>query len=215
MPRIPRHRYAMALLAEVRALRVELDAADRLARTAMERTQYFNLEEFPSANQLHIALAMAPLAHGEVHTAEEHFERAAALPGVPAIASSWRTRWFGWRPCARATVITARLREAVGAARELLPELGRTAMPKLVEKLSIEWPPAARVAYGHRRGRCPQRSRAPDPAPQPSDLTIGRQATASTSRSTPVRTHARRVLRKLGACSRAGAIALARAQGLL
>ncbi|MBV9942058.1 MAG: response regulator transcription factor [Solirubrobacterales bacterium] len=30
-----------------------------------------------------------------------------------------------------------------------------------------------------------------------------------------VRTHARRILRKLGACSRAEAIALARAQGLL
>ena len=75
----PRHRYAMALLVEAHALRGELDAADRLARTAMERTQHFNLEEFPSATQLHIARAMAPLAHGELYTAEEHFERAVAL----------------------------------------------------------------------------------------------------------------------------------------
>lgn len=206
--------YAMALLAETHALRGELEIADRLAHSAMEIARRFKLEEFPSANQLHIALGMAPFARGDLDVADEHFERAVTL----ARRAGDRVEvahTLVWLAAARARDgDLAGAQEAFEAARESLPGLGQTSMRKLIETLSLEF------ASSH----APAPTTESDPLTpaelrvlwlMPSDLTYRQMAERLYLSLNTVRTHARQILRKLGASSRSAAVARAREQNLL
>ncbi|MGI8559057.1 MAG: LuxR C-terminal-related transcriptional regulator [Solirubrobacteraceae bacterium] len=211
----PRHLYAMALLAETHALYDELDAAERLAIAAMQATQQMKLEEFPSTNQLHIALGLAPLARGELDTAEEHFERAVTLSRRAGDRVEMAHALVWWAAVQDRQGDPHAGRDAFAAARELVPGIGLSCMRPLVKKLSLDTAP---------------KRRAPPPADQadplteaelrvlrlmPGDLTYREMAGHLYLSLNTVRTHALRLRRKLEVSSRSAAVARARELGLL
>jgi len=78
-PEDVRRYLAVAFLAEVHALRGEIDECERLAGEALEAARVQQLEEFAYTRQVHVALGDALLARGELDEAEEQFDRAATL----------------------------------------------------------------------------------------------------------------------------------------
>jgi tetratricopeptide (TPR) repeat protein len=74
-----RRYYPMALLAEVNALEGDFDAAERLAVEALQVARRQGLEEYPTTEQVYLALGLAPPARRELDAAEERFERAVGL----------------------------------------------------------------------------------------------------------------------------------------
>ena len=112
------------------------------------------LEEYPATEQAHLALGFALLARRELDAAEERFERAVGLA----------RRGGDKLEYAHALVWMARLRvlqddaqgagDALRAAREVVPDLGDTAMGALVRALALAPngdEPAVAVAIGDGR----------------------------------------------------------------
>jgi LuxR family maltose regulon positive regulatory protein len=210
-----RRYYAIALLAELHALRGELREAERLAREALEVARTRRLEEHPSTEQAHVALGAVLHARGELDAAEEQFERAASLArrGGDRAEHAHVLVWL-----AR---VRARQRDIAGAhaaldrARDLVPGLGVSCLKQLVDLLEQE------LAAGPPRRPAAQSSEPLTDAELrvlrllPSDLTYREIAQQLYVSLNTLRTHARRVRRKLGATTRADAVAKARELGLL
>ena len=206
----------MALLAEVDALDGNVDSADELANEALQVARRQRLEEYPATEQVHLALGFAPLASGELDAAEERFERAVGLA----------RRGCDKLEYAHALVWMARLRvlqddpqgagDALRAARDVVPDLGDTAMASLVRALALHSEaddPAAALATGDGEALTDAELRVLQLLP--GDLTYREMAQHLYVSLNTVRTHALRVRRKLGASTRAEAVSQARARGLL
>jgi LuxR family maltose regulon positive regulatory protein len=211
-----RRYYAMALLAEVDALDGDVDSADELANEALQVARRQGLEEYPATEQVHLALGLAPLARSELDAAEERFERAVGLA----------RRGGDKLEYAHALVWMARLRvlqddpqgagDALRAAREVVPDLGDTAMGSLVRALALRSDgnhPAVALAIGDGEALTDAELRVLRLLP--GDLTYREMAQHLYVSLNTVRTHALRVRRKLGASTRAEAVSQARARGLL
>jgi LuxR family transcriptional regulator, maltose regulon positive regulatory protein len=136
--RDPRHRYAMALLAETYGVRGDMDQARRFADQALELTRRWGLEEHPPTNQVHVAHGIVALAGGDLDLAEEHFERAVTLArrGHDRVEIAHTLLWM-----ARFRVSNhdrEGAREALDGARDLVPDIGRVSMQRLVQDLELE-----------------------------------------------------------------------------
>jgi LuxR family transcriptional regulator, maltose regulon positive regulatory protein len=209
-----RHRYAMALLAERHALRGELAEAQRLADGAVESARRMGLDEYPSMNQLHVAAGAVCLASGDIDDAEEQFERAVRLAGRGRDRVEM-AHAFVWLAAARSRHDDAHAAaRAFADARTLVPGVGESSMRGLVGQLFATSPTAPRqpapsqveaISAAERRVL----------ALMPGDLTYREIAGQLYLSYNTVRTHARQVLRKLDASSRAQAVARARDQELL
>jgi hypothetical protein len=71
--------FAIALLAEIHALRGELDEAERLVQASLETIEARGLDEHPPTEQTHTAAAIILLARGAVERAEERLEHSTTL----------------------------------------------------------------------------------------------------------------------------------------
>ncbi len=211
----PRHLYAMALLAETHALHGELDAAERLAAAAMQTTQQMKLQEFPSTNQLHIALGVAPLARGELDTAEEHFERAVTLSrrAGDRVEMAHALVWLAAVQDRHGDSLARR--DAFATARELVPGIGLSSMRPLVKKLSLDTAPIQGAPAAADQAVPLTETELRVLRLMPGDLTYREMAGHLYVSLNTVRTHALHLRRKLGVSSRSAAVAQAREQGLL
>jgi LuxR family transcriptional regulator, maltose regulon positive regulatory protein len=213
--RDPRHRYAMALLAETYGVRGELETAERLAQDALKLTRRLGVEEHPPTNQVHIALGMVPFARGELDVAEERFERAVTL----ARRAGDRTE------VAHTLIWLARVharqndagggRDAFDAARELLPEIGGSSMRSLVSSLELELATTSSPAIRGLEGDALSEAELRILRLMPGDLTYREIAGELHLSVNTVRSHALRLRRKLGVSSRSGVVIRARERRLL
>ena len=207
-----RRYFATALLAEVHVLRGEIQVAEHLAREALEVARTKRLEEHPPTEQAHVALGAVLLARGELDAAEERFERAAVLArrGGDRIESAHALVWLA-RARARQGD-SGGARATLNSAGELVPDLGVSCLKGLVEALEREL-----------GGASP-----PGPVSEPlteaelrvlrlfpGDLSYPEMADHLYVSLNTLRTHARRVRRKLGASTRVEAVARARQLGVL
>jgi LuxR family maltose regulon positive regulatory protein len=205
----------LSLVAQIHALRDEIDACERFATEAQEVVRSRQLEEFPYTAHVHEALGAALLARGEFDAAEEEFDRAGTLAqrGAGRTETAHAIVWL-----ARAR---ARQRDAAGAqaaldaAQSLVPDLGRTSMKGLVavleQELATAKPRQAQAQAGDPLTEAEMRVL----RLMTGDLTyreIGRHLYVSVN---TVRTHAQRIRRKLGATTRVSVVARAREVGLL
>jgi ATP/maltotriose-dependent transcriptional regulator MalT len=203
--------FAMALLAEAHTLRGELDAGERLARQALEVAQTRGFDEHPPTEQAHVALGAVLLARGEVDAAEQRFECATTLArrGCNRVEQAHALVWLARARSRQRDVVGAR--EALDAARNELPELGGSLLEALERELSVQ-----------QRSRELRQAGTPLTAAElrlvrllPADLSYREIAEHLYISVNTVRTHAQRVRNKLGAPTRADAIARARERGLL
>jgi LuxR family transcriptional regulator, maltose regulon positive regulatory protein len=210
-----RRYFATALMAEVYALRGELQEAERLARESLETAHTQQLEEHPPTEQAHAALGAVLFARDEFDAAEEEFERAAALSrrGGDRMEHAHALVWLA-RARARQLDIGG-ARAALDGAHELVPGLGESCLKQLVGALQQE--------LGARPAEQPVvRSSSPLTEAElrvlrlfPTDLTYREIAQHLYVSLNTLRTHARRVRRKLGVTTRVDAVARAREAGLL
>jgi len=213
--RDPRHRYAMALLAETYGVRGEMDEARRLANQALELTRHWGLEEHPPTNQVHVAQGVVALADADLDLAEEHFERAVMLArrGHDRVEIAHTLLWM-----ARFRLYShdrEGSREALDAARELVPDVGRVSMQRLVQELELE-------LADHRPARNPPGAGEPLSEAElrvlrllPGELSfreIGQRLHLSLN---TVRTHASRLRRKLGVSTGSEVVTEAHRRGWL
>lgn len=133
-----RRYYATALIAEVHALRGELQEAERLAREALEVARAPRLEEHPPTERAHVALGAVFLARDEVDAAEEHFERAAGLArrGGDRLEYAHALTWLSRVRARQGDYGGAEA--ALNSARDLVPGLGVSCLKELVEALEHE-----------------------------------------------------------------------------
>jgi LuxR family maltose regulon positive regulatory protein len=207
-----RRYFAQALLAEIHILRGDVEGGERLAREAFELARAQQLEEHPPTEQVHVARGAALHARGDLEAAEEELERASAL-----------ARRGGDRlEIAHALLWLARIRADQGdasGARAALADAnsfatGGTAHQRAVDTLEREL------------GTPPQRSPSPEQEPLsdaelrvlrlfPSDLSYREMAQHLYVSLNTVRTHSRRIRRKLEVSTRGEAISRARELGLI
>ena len=210
-----RRGWAMALLAEGHALRGELEAGERLGRQALELLRSSGLEEYPPAEQAHVALGAVHLARDELDVAEECFEVAAAVArrGGAHLEHAHALLWLGRARARQGDAIGAR--DALRAARGELPELGGLLLASLADALQRELGEA-----GGRRGPPPATAPLTDAELRvlrllPGDLSYREIAAHLYVSLNTVRTHAQHVRHKLGVSTRIEAVARARERGLL
>jgi LuxR family transcriptional regulator, maltose regulon positive regulatory protein len=210
-----RHRYAMGLLAETYALDDEIEVAERLARCAMEETLRMHLEEFPTANQLHIALGAIALARDELDVADEHCERAVMLArrGNDRVEIAHALLWLAAARVRQGDAIGGA--EAFATARELVPGVGASSMRRVARTLGLGPTLLGRVRPVGVYGQPVSAAELRVLRLMPGDLSYREIAGQLFISYNTVRTHARRVLHKLGASSRSEAVARARERGLL
>ena len=211
----PRHRYVMALLAELFAFEGEIDTAQQLADNANGLTRRLGQEEHPPTNQVHIAVGAVALARGDHETAEDQIERAVTLAkrGRDRVEIAHTLLWL-----ARVRACHGDLdggRKALRQARELVPDLGLEAMPELVQavesELANQTPTPVTVSEGEKLTESELRVL----RLMPSDLSYRDMAGQLYVSLNTVRTHALHLRRKLGASARAEVVARARQRGLL
>lgn len=207
-----RRSFAQALLAEVLVRRGEVDGGERLALQALELARANQLEEHPGTDQAHIALGTALHARGDLEAAEEQFERAAAL----ARRGADRT------DNAHVLLCLARVRADQGdlsGARAALEDAnsftpGGSAHQRDVAALEQQ------LAAAPRRAR-PAEDNALSNAELrvlrlfPGDLSYREMAQQLYVSLDTIRTHSKRIRRKLGASTRAEAVTRARELGLI
>ena len=212
-----RRYYAMALLAEVNALDGDIDSASELASEAMQVARRQGLEEYPPTEQVYLALGLPLLAKRELDAAEERFERAVGLArrGGDKLEYAHALLWM-----ARLRVLQddpEGAADALRAAREVVPDLGQTAMGALVRRLALaptgDRQPTAAAVIGDGEALTDAELRVLRLLP--GDLTYREMAQQLYVSLNTVRTHALRVRRKLGASTRAEAVSEARTRGLL
>jgi len=210
-----RRYYAMALLAEHHAIRGEVDAAEQLARKALQVAQANGLAEHPPTEQVHVAIGTTHLARGRLDLAEEELERAVTLArrGGDRVEHAHALAWLARVRSAQRDPTGAR--DALQRARELVPDAGRSILQIPVHAVEQQLDQ-------------PTRPRATNQSDQPltdAELRVLRLLQSGLSyreiaaelflSHNTVRTHTRHLRTKLGATSRAEAVTRARELGLL
>jgi LuxR family maltose regulon positive regulatory protein len=210
-----RRYYAAALIAEVHALRGDLVQAERLARESLETARAQGLEEHPPTEQAHAALGAVLLARDELDGAEEQFERSAALSrrGGDRLEQAHALVWLARVRARQADFAGAHA--ALDMARGLAPGLGETCLRSLVECLEAELTagPSEAPVLGATEALTQAELRVLQLFP--TDLSYREIAQQLYVSLNTLRTHARRVRRKLGVTTRVDAVARAREFGLL
>jgi LuxR family transcriptional regulator, maltose regulon positive regulatory protein len=211
-----RRYFAMALVAEVRALRGELAEADALIAAASAISAQRGLDEHPPTEQVHLAAGIVALARDAVEVAEAHFERAVALArrGGDRIEIAHTLVWLG--------TARARLGDRDGARDALdrtLDVLGGRTVPGLddpLEALSRELGEAGSALVHDVADHEPlSDAELRVLRLMPTDLTYREMASELYVTLNTVRTHAGRIRRKLRASTRDEAVGRARERGLL
>lgn len=206
----------MALLADTYGVRGENDEAGRLADQALELTRHWGLEEHPPTNRVHVAQDVVALADGDVGLAEEHFERGGdACSSRPRPSRGSRTPCYGWGDSASAATTAKQVGRRWTPARELVPDIGRVSMQRLVQDLELE-------LADHRPALNPPSEGYPLSEAElrvlrllPGELSyreIGRRLHLSLN---TVRTHASRLRRKLRVSTRSAVVSEAHRRGWL
>ncbi|MBV8988609.1 MAG: tetratricopeptide repeat protein [Solirubrobacterales bacterium] len=210
-----RRYYAIALLAEAHAVRGELEAASRLASQALNVARRQQLEEHPPTEQVHVALGIVALERGELDAAEDELERAVRLArrGGDRLEVAHALVWLARFRARRGEADQGQ--DALAVARNLLPELGDSAMRSLVRALEAELAARQPAEPGPVDG---------DPVSE-AELRVLRLLSGDLSYReigqhlhlslNTVRTHALHLRHKLGASTRIGVVARARERGLL
>jgi LuxR family transcriptional regulator, maltose regulon positive regulatory protein len=209
--------YAMALLAVAHAGRGEIEAAERLVEEALATTEARGQTEHPPTELVYVALGMVQLARGDVEAAEDWLEHAATLArrGADRIEIAHATVWLGQSRVRAGDVSGAA--DALDATRAAL---GGALVPQLVglvDALDAEIRAAPTPV-------------APDPGTDgeplgpeelsvlellPSGLSYREIAERLGLPLDSVRTHGRRIRRRLGAVTRGEAVTAARRLNLI
>jgi LuxR family transcriptional regulator, maltose regulon positive regulatory protein len=181
----------------------------------MARAIEAGVEEFPSINQYHVGLGAAPFTRGDLDAAEEQFERAVTLSrrAGDRIEMAHTLLWLAATHERRGD-LDATL-AALESACQLVPGLGDSVMSPLVEHLALR-PLLPRAPALDTTGRdTVSDAELRVLRMMPGDLSYREIAGELFLSYNTVRTHARQVLRKLAASSRAEAVVRARARNLL
>jgi LuxR family maltose regulon positive regulatory protein len=210
-----RRYFAMALLAEQYTLRGELETARELADQALQLARARELEEHPSTDQVHVALGALQWAEGGLEIAEEHLERALALArrGGDRVEQAHALAWLARVRADQGDLAGAR--KALHSAREVAPEAGGSILPGLVGSIERDLSSRKQLHDKHRSDEPPSAAELRVLRLFPTDLSYREIAAQLFVSHDTVRTHSRRVRNKLGASTRAEAVARARELGLL
>jgi len=196
-------------------VRGELEAASRLASQALNVARRQQLEEHPPTEQVHVALGIVALERGELDAAEDELERAVRLArrGGDRLEVAHALVWLARFRARRGEADQGQ--DALAVARNLLPELGDSAMRSLVRALEAELAARQPAEPGPVDG---------DPVSE-AELRVLRLLSGDLSYReigqhlhlslNTVRTHALHLRHKLGASTRIGVVARARERGLL
>jgi LuxR family transcriptional regulator, maltose regulon positive regulatory protein len=202
--------FAMALLAAIHAGRDELDAAERLAGESLATSEARGLGEHPPTELAFVADGMVALARDDPERAEAQFEHAATLArrGGDGVEIAHVLLWLG-RSRARGGDATGAA-DALEASRALL---GGARVPRLVTVaagLEADIGAGAPDAEADDDGDALSAAELRVLELLPSDLTYREIAAELYLSLNTVRTHGRRIRRKLGASTRDEAVSAAR-----
>ena len=164
-----RRYYAMALLAEHHAIRGEVDAAEQLARKALQVALANGLEEHPPTEQVHVALGATHLARGRLELAEEEvLQRAVSLArrGGDRVEHAHALAWLARVRSAQRDPTGAR--DALQRARELVPDAGRSILqiPVHAVEQQLDQPTRPRATNQSDQPLTDAELRGPAPAPK-------------------------------------------------
>ncbi len=212
-PEDARRYYAQALLAEVYIVRGEVRRGEQLARDALELARTQELEEHPPTEQLHVALGAALRADGDLEAAEEQFERAAALArrGGDRCESAHALLWLARARADQGDLVGART--ALDDANSFTTggSSHRRAVAALQQELDAaphdDEPAAEPEALSEAELRVLRLF--------PNDLSYREIAGHLYLSLNTVRTHSKRIRRKLGVSTRGEAVSRARERGLI
>ncbi|MET0685729.1 MAG: LuxR C-terminal-related transcriptional regulator [Solirubrobacteraceae bacterium] len=209
--------FAMALLAQAHAVRGALEDAERFIAASLGTSQKRGLGEHPPTEATYVALGIVELARGDAERAEADFEHAATLArsGGDHIEVAQSLLWLG--RCRAALGDRAGAEEAGRAAAALLDGAHVPVLAELAAALASELPATAHAPSDSEADEDQQLSPAELRILEllPSDLTYREIASRLHLSLNTVRTHSRRIRRKLGASTRDQAVAAARRHDLL
>ena len=209
--------FAMALLAQAHAMRGELDEADKLIDASLGTSRMRGLGEHPPTEASYVASGIVLLARGDAERAETSFEHAATLArrGGDRVEVAQSLLWLG--RCRAALGDRAGAEEAGRAAVAMLGGAHVPGLAELAEALAAELPAAELPPPAPDADEDPHLSPAELRVLEllPGDLTYREIAGRLHLSLNTVRTHSRRIRRKLGASTRDQAVAAARRDGLL
>jgi LuxR family maltose regulon positive regulatory protein len=211
-----RRYFAMGLVAEVCALRGEVEEADALVGAALAIAADRRLEEHPPTEQVHVAAGILALQRGAVDAAEEHFERAVALArrGGDRVEIPHALLWLGSARARQGETDGAR--DALARARDVLGETTVAGLSPLLEALALELDePGLPAVVATTTAEPLSAAELRVLRLLPTDLTYRQIAGQLYLSLNTVRTHAGRIRRKLGAPTRDEAVSRARERGLL
>ena len=209
--------FAMALLAQAHAVRGELDQAERLIEASLTTGTTRGLGEHPPTEATYVASGIVLLARDDPEGAEARLEHAVTLArrGGDRVEVAQSLLWLG--RCRAALGDRAGAEEAGRAADALLGGARVPALTELAAALVAELPTAdhapATPDADDDHQLTPAELRVLERLP--SDLSYREIASRLHLSLNTVRTHSRRIRRKLGAATRDQAVAAARRQGLL
>jgi LuxR family maltose regulon positive regulatory protein len=209
--------FAMALLAQAHAVRGELDAAEGLIEASLVTNEARGLDEHPPTEATHVASGMVFLARGDLEQAEARFEHATMLArrGGDRTEIAQALLWLA--RCRAAQGDRGAAEDAWRAAAALLDGAHVPALADLSDALAAELSatPQTPSSLDAEEGQplSPAEHRVLELLP--SDLTYREIAGQLHLSLNTVRTHSRRIRRKLGASTRDEAVTAARRRDLL